>query len=167
MAEESQGNGAYQMITPPNLLKAKVGGSDGVGGIDPDAIEQASSVIENLADDFEERVALEIALLLKLSHDLDNEPERAAKIGSRVARIGHELAGQGATFGFDLITEIGTSMTRYIERLKRPDDLNGEVLRAHADAMRAVVKNKVKGDGGAIGTDLVTSLEQLVERMTA
>jgi len=41
------------------------------------------------------------------------------------------------------------------------------VLRAHADAMRAVIKNHVKGDGGTVGAELVESLDKLVERMTA
>lgn len=40
------------------------------------------------------------------------------------------------------------------------------MLRTHADAMCAVVKNDVKGDGGAIGVDLVASLDTLVSRMT-
>jgi hypothetical protein len=43
MAEKSQGNGDYQLITPPNLLKAKVG-SGGTGGIDPDLIKRAAAL---------------------------------------------------------------------------------------------------------------------------
>lgn len=38
MAEKGQENGAYQLITPPNLLKAKVG-KGGMGRIDPDLIQ--------------------------------------------------------------------------------------------------------------------------------
>lgn len=43
--------------------------------------------------------------------------------------------------------------------------MSGEVLRAHADPLRAVIKNQVKGDGGGVGNDLVYSLEKLVDRM--
>jgi hypothetical protein len=167
MSDSGHNNGAYQLITPPNLLKAKVGNGDGRKGIDAEAIRQASEAIQSMADEFEERCTLEIAMLMKLSHDLDSDPSRAAKIASKVARVGHELSGQGATFGFEMITQVGASMCRYVKGLGSPDHLNGDVLRAHADAMRAVIKNHVKGDGGTVGAELVESLDKLVERMTA
>jgi len=167
MPDSGHNNGAYQLITPPNLLKAKVGSGDGRKGIDAEAIRQASAAIQGLADEFEERCTLEIAMLLKLSHDLDSDSTRAPKIASKVARVGHEISGQGATLGFDLITDVGASMCRYVQGLHDPGQLNGDVLRAHADAMRAVIKNHVKGDGGSVGAELVESLEKLVDRMTA
>ncbi len=165
MTDSGHNNGDYQLITPPNMLKAKVSGGDGPSGIDGDAIQQASSAIESLAGEFEERVSLEIAMLTKLSHDLDEDPSKAEKIGKKVARIGHEISGQGATFGFELISEVGASMCRYVEGIRAKEHMSGEVLRAHADAMRAVIKNKVRGDGGSVGSELVGSLEHLVDRM--
>lgn len=168
MAEDGHNNGHYQLITPPNLLKVKVGGGGGAAkGIDLDAVHQASSAIASMADDFADRVALEITMILKLSHDLDDDPSRASKIGSKIARIAREVGDQGETFGFALISEIGSSLTSYIDGLSSPERLNSEVVRAHADAMRAVIKNKVKGDGGPVGVELVESLEQLVNRMRA
>jgi hypothetical protein len=56
-------------------------------------------------------------------------------------------------------------MCRYAQELALPEDMSGEVLRAHADPLRAMIKNQVKGDGGGVGNDLVYSLEKLVDRM--
>ena len=167
MAEESHGNGAYQLITPPNMLKAKVNPGPGGGGsgIDTSAIELATNAIESLADDFTERVTLDTAMLMKLFHDLDDDPSKAGKIAARVERIGYELSSQGETYGYNLISDVGASMCRYAQELARPEDMNGEVLRAPADTLRAVIKNQVKGDGGGVGIDLVYSLEKLVDRM--
>lgn len=170
MAEDGHNNGDYQLITPPNLLKAKVGGGGGAGmakGIDLEAVHQASSAIASMADDFADRVALEIAMMMKLSHDLDDDPARAAKIGAKISRVAREVGDQGETFGYDLISDVGNSLTSYIGSLRNPERLNSDVVRAHADAMRAVIKNKVKGDGGPVGVELVESLEQLVKRMSA
>lgn len=167
MAEDGHNNGDYQLITPPNILKAKVSGGEGGKGVDVAAIHEASSAIAYMADEYEDRVALEITMMVKLSHDLDNDPSRAAKIGSKIARIAREVGGQGETFGFHLISEIASSLSGYIDGLREPELLNGEVLRAHADAMRAVIKNKVKGEGGPVGTELVESLTYLVKRMSA
>lgn len=44
MAQNDSENGAYQLITPPNLLKAKVSTGD-EGGINPDLIKQALTSI--------------------------------------------------------------------------------------------------------------------------
>jgi hypothetical protein len=91
MAEESHGNGAYQLITPPNMLKAKVNPGPGGGGsgTDTSVIELATNAIESLADDFTERVTLDTAMLMKLFHDLDDDPSKAGKIAARVERIGY------------------------------------------------------------------------------
>lgn len=168
MPDDGHNNGAYQLITPPNLLKVKVGGGGAGGkGVDIDAIRQAASAIEVMAGDFEERVTLDVAMIMQLSHDLDSDPSRALKIGTKLSRIGLEMSGQGETYGFELISEVGASLCRYIQELENPVVLKGDVIRAHADAMRAIIKNRVKGDGGVVGTELVTSLEQLVDRMIA
>lgn len=165
MAEESHGNGAYQLITPPNLLKAKVG-VGGMGGIDPDLVKEAESLLDTMSDEFADSVGLEVAHLMQLAMDLETDPSTAEKIMKKLRRVGHELRGQGTTYGYDLISEIAASLYRYTDRLYSFVELNPEVVRAHADAMRAVIKNKVKGDGGDIGVDLVKSLDALVERMS-
>ena len=152
------------MITPPNLLKAKVG-SGGTGGIDPDLIKRAASVIDGMGDEFAESVELEVNRVLKLAIDLETDPAKAPKILKKVRRVAHDLRGQGATYGFDLISGVAECLYRYTDCLASSADLNPDVLRAHADAMRAVVKNDVKGDGGTVRIDLVKSLEALVSRM--
>lgn len=165
MAQDGHGNGAYQLITPPNLLKAKVG-KGGAGGIDPDLIKQAESVIDTMSVEFSDSVGLEIARLMKFALDIEDDPTKSEKILKKVRRIGHDLRGQGTTYGYDIVSSVAASLYRYTERLYSHVELNPEVLRAHADAMRAVIKNDVKGDGGAVGVELIQSLESLVDRMS-
>lgn len=164
MAQESQGNGQYQLITPPNLLKAKVG-KGGVGGIDPELIKNAESVIDTMGVEFAGSVELETARIMKLAMDYEAEPGKAAKIQKKIVRVAHDLRGQGATYGYSIVSDISESLFRYANGLSSAADMNAGVLRAHADAMRAVVKNGVKGDGGPVGIDLVKSLEALASRM--
>ena len=165
MAQNGSENGAYQLITPPNLLKAKVSAGDG-GGIDPDLIKQAESVIDSMSGEFAESVGHEIARLMKLALDLEEDMAQAEKVMKKVRSVGHELRGQGATYDYPLISDVAASLFRYTERLYSHVELSADVLRAHADAMRAVIKNDVRGDGGAVGADLVQSLEALVDRMS-
>ncbi len=149
------------------MLKANVnpGPRGGGSGIDISSIELSPNAIESLADDFTERVTLDTARVMKLFHDLDDEPSKAGKIAARAERIGYELSSQGETYGYNLISDVLASICRYAQELARPEDMNGEVLRAHAGTLRAVIKNQVKGDGSGVGIDLVYSLVKLVDRM--
>ncbi len=165
MAEESPKNGAYQMITPPNLLKAKVG-KGGDGGIDPDLIKQAEDLVGSMGGEFTESVSQEISHVMELALSLETNPAKATDILQDVRRVAHDLRGQGATYGYDLISDVSECLFRYADCLTDAADLNPDVLRAHADAMRAIIMNEVKGDGGEVGTDLVSSLDALVTRMT-
>jgi len=166
MAEESRGNnGTYQLITPPNLLKVKVGNSDGAPGFDLKAIELATGAVDNLADEFEERLKLETALITKLSKDMDANPDRAERLAKKIVRIARDIGGLGSTYGYELISDACESLCRYFELIGAPNRASGEVVRAHTEAMRAAMNNRVRGDGGDLGKELVNSLEGLVDRM--
>lgn len=76
--------------------------------------------------------------------------------------VAHNIKGQGSSFGFQLMTRLGNSLCR-LTRPKRffPDaDLN--LVAAHLDAMRLVLTQEIRGDGGAPGEKLAQRLEMLV-----
>lgn len=157
--QKSSGNGAYQIITPPNTLKAKVGPGKGV---DPKMLERAQSVVDSLAGDFEARAVAEASQILQLADRLgqDGNDARVADI----ARIGHELKGQGGTFDYPLISKIGASLCRYMESVPDAGHVDPEIVRAHANALRAMAGNKVTGDGGALEQELISELDRLLEK---
>jgi hypothetical protein len=53
-------------------------------------------------------------------------------------------------------------LCRYLETRSTVSMAEVEVLKSLVDAMRAVVANKLKGDGGPVGQELCASLERLV-----
>lgn len=165
MAKATRDGGTYELITPPNHLKTKVAKSAS-SGFDAALLSRAAAAIDNLREDFEGFVLAEAKKLGALSRELAADRGKAEAIGQQAFLIGHEIGGQGATFGYDLATEIGLSLCRYVERLGRPENLSDEVLRAHADALRAVVGNRIDGTGGAAGADLIRELGLLVDRMS-
>jgi hypothetical protein len=76
--------------------------------------------------------------------------------------IAHNIKGQGSSFGFPLMTRLGDSLCR-LTRFKRPfpdSDLN--VIQAHLDAMRLVLAQGIRGDGGELGNKLAQRLEAMV-----
>lgn len=86
-----------------------------------------------------------------------------------VDRILHNIKGQAGSFGYNLITSVaalGQLLTRAL-----PDDINlihnhhDEVLRcvkALVEAMRLILQNDIRGDGGAVGERLLAKLRDYV-----
>lgn len=165
MSDRSTDNGAYQIINPPNLLKVKVR-SDGGAGIDPQRMRQAASVFESMEEEFEDRVTGELARLMRLAIDIEEDPSKSAKIVRKLERICRELVSQGESYDFELVVQIARRLTGYLKRIEARGEIRPEVLRAHADALHAVFKNAVKGSGGEVGMALLLSLDKLIDRMT-
>ena len=160
MSEQSSaGNGAYQVITPPNKLKAKVGLSK---GIDSKMLERAQALVDGMSGDFVERAAEEAGNILTLADSTgdDKADDRVVQI----FRIGHELKGQGGTFGYPLISTIGGSLCRYIESVADHKRVDLEIVRAHALALRAVAVNRITGEGGTIEKQILGELNRLLKK---
>ncbi|MBI2255882.1 MAG: hypothetical protein HYU58_14765 [Proteobacteria bacterium] len=76
--------------------------------------------------------------------------------------VAHNIKGQGSSFGFPLMTRLGDSLCR-LTRVKRPfPDADLNVVQAHLDAMRLVLAQNIRGDGGALGDKLALRLETMV-----
>ena len=46
-------------------------------------------------------------------------------------------------------------------------DANLEICRAHLDTLRAVIRERIEGDGGAIGRQLMVDLNQAIQKFPA
>jgi CheY-like chemotaxis protein len=77
-----------------------------------------------------------------------------------------ELRVQGATFGYPLITEVAKMLYHFtISEERRDDKIELEIAKCHIDAMRAVINDKIHGDGGIIGQDLLQSLKMSINKI--
>lgn len=76
--------------------------------------------------------------------------------------VAHNIKGQGSSFGFPLMTRLGESLC-VLTRGKRPfSDGELNLVGSHLDAMRLVLTQEIRGDGGALGDKLAQRLETLV-----
>lgn len=167
MSSPARPNGNYQMINRPNLLKAKVAAAPAAGPtIDAAVLAQAEAAIASMRGEFEERMTGEAARLVELADGFAASPGAEGQIKA-IFRVAHELRGQGGTFGYPMVTEIGTLLCDYIEKLPEPAAADRGVLRAHAEALNAVVANRVQGDGGATGSGIIEGLRVLASRIAS
>jgi DNA-binding response OmpR family regulator len=77
----------------------------------------------------------------------------------------HALKAMGETFGFPLLTGAGDSLCRMLwkldaQRMIAPLTVQG--VGAHVSTMRLIVDQDIRHDGGAVGAELIGSLQTLV-----
>lgn len=73
----------------------------------------------------------------------------------------HNIKGQGASFGYPLVTRVGQSLCRLIIASRARDEAGLKIAQAHLDALKLVLDQRIAGSGGAIGEQLAARLESL------
>jgi chemotaxis protein histidine kinase CheA len=151
-----------QIVTPPNLLRQKVSGS---GPISEEMLSRADQALEQLSGQFTNLMAGEIAKLNDLHRQGVDDPGRRLQLAREIFQVAHDLRGQAGTFDYPLISRVGTSLCHFTDGMEECDERGLEVIRIHINAMQAVLASALQGDGGAVGQEIATGLEQAVEKV--
>ncbi|MBY0431428.1 MAG: phosphorelay protein [Rhodospirillales bacterium] len=154
-----------EFIHPPNTLKSKV--SYGPDGVDMDMLEKAEAVIANLQGSYLEWVQEDLTKLQALYSEAAADESRRPEVFRKIFGISHDVKGQGGSFGYNLMTIIGNQLCRFIEGSKATGTSEMEVIKLHIDAMRLVIGQRLEGDGGKIGDNLVRGLQAVVSKITS
>lgn len=161
---------AYEVIQPANPLRAKVGPPRPT---DPGLIARAEAALQDMAGEYLGWVADDLAALEAgaAAFAAASEPAPRIKALQSVYGVVHDIKGQGATFDFKLVTVIAASLCRYLERTEEIGDgavpADAEIVSAHVAALRAVINNGIKGDGGPLGRQVESGLAEAVKRSLA
>lgn len=150
-----------QIITPPNLLKQKVSGS---GGPTPEMLARAEAAVSQMSDDYPGWALDDVNRLGAMVAEVAPTDANGKDVLGDAFKLAHDMRGQGGSFGYPLMTRIANSFCRYVESLNTVDAGALEICDAHVKSMRAVLQNRVKGDGGAIGAQIAEGLETAVQR---
>ncbi|KJS34831.1 MAG: hypothetical protein VR70_16860 [Rhodospirillaceae bacterium BRH_c57] len=159
-------DGKPQFIQPPNHVKDKVSVTS--NGIDFDTLEKAEQLIAGMQDSYLEWVDEDLRKLQALEAQLDGAGPRL-QVFKDIYSISHDVKGQGGSFDYPLMTVIGNHLCRYIERLGdvEPSDKNVGVVKVHISALRLVIAQRMSGDGGKMGDNLIRGLEAAINKTTA
>lgn len=158
------GNGAggsdkVEIIHPPNLLKLKVGS----GGVDPHSLARAEAAVAQLADSYLDWALEDLASLQQHLAAAREEPGAPSRHVQALFQTAHDMKGQGATFDYPLVTEVAKSLCHYVEgRQDRGSQPELAVIAAHVDALAVILRQRMSGNGGALGQKLSKELETLV-----
>ena len=152
-----------QIIKPPDTLtKAKTGS----GRVKPDgkAIQRAEAAIKKIGEDFPKWAQDDLEEMDKALAAARTDPDQQEEYFMRIFRRAMELKGQGGSFGYDLISQVGDSLKKFTESRSEASPRDVEIIAAHVNAMRIVMVEDIKGDGGAVGQAIVDGLYKLTTK---
>ncbi len=150
----------------PNTLKEKVSGGDpnAVGEIPTDILEKAETELNRAQLDFTKWAAKYLQELARLSGEAVDKKGSRARQFEEINLLAHELRGQGGTFGYPLISTFGKMLYDLTGQGCREDDNMLEIVKAHIDTMRVVLREKISGDGGMLGRELLLALQEAIDK---
>lgn len=157
---DNPGKTWHSIVKRPNELKKKVPTS---GGIDPTkAFDRADKIIKQMSSEYLDKLKTDIDELEKLGATY--VAERSDESLERLFSLVHNMRGQGTTFGYPLITDIGRSFCRYVKERPPEVSIRGDVVDQHVAAMRVVYKQSIQGNGDEIAKAVVQALQQVVTK---
>lgn len=146
-----------EFITPPNLIKEKVG----FGGLNSTILDKAQALLENNAVDFRPLGEMYLEALMKGVTYAKRSQRDAHDFEALIATMLYpamQLKANGGMFHYPLITKVADRLIQFLEVIEVPDQEALEIVEAFHTSMRAILMGEVKGDGGQYGRELEQAL---------
>lgn len=84
-----------------------------------------------------------------------------AALTEEMHALAHNIRGMGSSFGFPLMTRVGTTLCTYLRALDDDQQAAPDVVEAHLKAMDTILENRILGDGGPEGQALIARLDEI------
>jgi hypothetical protein len=150
-----------EVITPPNILKAKVGGP--LPAIDQNAIARAEAALEKLSDQFSDWIGEELARLVEAWASYEANADERAKF--ELHRRAHDLKGLAPTYGYPLVGRICSTLCKLTGDEYGDVRAPASLLKAHVDAVKVMVHTKIMGANHPTGLALASELEEQTRQL--
>ena len=147
-----------ELFMPPNMLKAKVGGS--IGGLDMAAIKRAEAAMETLKSEFSDWVGDDVARLAAARDRFAKAKDATAR--DELFRASHDIKGQATTFEYPLVARVASSLCKLIDAVEQPGALPLNLVDAHVTAIRIIFRDKIKDISNRMALELAEELEARV-----
>jgi len=150
---------SVEIINPPNMLKAKVGGK--LPPADEAAIARAEMALGQIKHQFQDWLAEEVTKLEALMDSVGQDGLNSSA-GEMLFTSAHDLRGLGTTYEFPIISRMSASLAKLIETDERRAIAPMTLVKAHAHAIRAALIQNIRDDQDPVGAQLAYELETQV-----
>jgi chemotaxis protein histidine kinase CheA len=150
-----------ELFMPPNMLKAKVGGT--IVGVDMAAVGRAEAAMNALKSEFAEWAQDDVRKLVAAREAFAAKPDPATRAG--LLRAAHDMKGQAATFNYPLIGRVAGSLSRLIHDLPASNQVPLALVDAHVNAIHVIYRDKVMDMSNKVALALSEELEARVSEI--
>ena len=121
--------------------------------------------LEPLKGLYLEAARKDVSTLERLILGVVEEPTRWAASCAGMRRVTHDIMGQGAAFGYPLMTRVGQSLSHLLKVHDSLDDDVVELARDHVALLRAALDRSGDGASAESGESRAAGLERRVETL--
>jgi chemotaxis protein histidine kinase CheA len=158
-----------EVFEVPNLLKIRAAAPG--GKTMDEMVESGNNVVSGLAKNYAEVATADIAEIAGIAQAMRTAPMRADDFRPELMRVGLNLKGQATTMGYPLLTEVATSLTDFLDDLKKynrriADDPKTALpaVQLHVEALRLLMAQGAKENGGDTERAVIEGLKQIVAK---
>lgn len=125
-------------------------------------VAQAEAAVAALSASYRAQLMSDVEKLVAIWADLEQGTPIADVMG-RIRPLVHDIKGQGGSFGYDLVSSVGASLSDYIYNSERKsvDELN--IVHAHIKILKMIAENDISGTGGDTGVRIIAKLVALTK----
>ena len=129
-------------------------------------IEQAEAVVAALKDSYLQWVRQDLANLIKLWEQASQtgHHDRSGMMAD-MFRIAHDIKGQGGSFGFDLVSQVGEQLCRLLETHSDWNDVSLGVVKSHVDVILSIIVEGRTGTGSEEDQAVMQRLNSLIKAL--
>jgi chemotaxis protein histidine kinase CheA len=120
-----------------------------------------SRISADMVELFRSAAKEQIAALGRVLQEIDAAPKQWETRKAEAHNIAHNLKGQGASFGYPLITSIAQSLLALLRGEEKSAPCAIKVALAHVTALHTILEKNIQGGGGPRGEALVKRLGEL------
>ena len=148
------------VFAPQNLLRAKIGTKPGPN-LDQ-IVAKAEAAIGELSEQYEVWIRDDLKTLRTAVASLRKEADPA--ILERIKILGHEIKGQGATYGYPLLTTVGHLLYIFIDRDSDVAARHLDLIDAHVNFMALILSENIDDQGGLQAQCILASLQNAADK---
>jgi hypothetical protein len=149
-----------EIITPPNTLKAKLGGLLNINSAE--AIARAERALENLSHEFNDWLDEEIGRVEAAWDSAKDLSDRENQL-TGVYGASHDLKGLATTYGYPLITRYANSLCKLLGTAEARSKAPAQLIDAHVKACRTAMRQNIKAPDHPVGLALAQELEAQID----
>ena len=131
-----------------------------------EVLARAEAIIDRLSTEFPAHASRDVKMLEQAAELMAGEGRALDPYYGEIWRIAHDIRGQGALFGYPLLSRLADTLCLAMRGLEPQDDAILAIIDNHIAGMRALLDHGITGADDRSALTIAAALELLVYART-